>query len=74
MKNMSAKYVYLVFQVMPFDDYHHEFEGAFTSEELAENYKRYLIDLETKKHPDYDYPFWQDFYVSKVMLNRTESY
>lgn len=73
MKNMSVNYVYLVFQIMPFDDYQNEFHGAFTSKELAENHKRYLIELETKKHPDYDYPFSQDFYVSKVMLNQSES-
>lgn len=68
---MSTNFVYLVFQVMPFDDYRHEFEGAFSTEELAENYKRYLIALELQKCDDFD-P--QDFYVTKVTLDRTKSH
>lgn len=68
---MSANFVYLVFQVMPFDDYRHEFEGAFSTKELAENYKQYLIALETEKDSQTD-P--NDFYVTQVTLDRTKSH
>jgi hypothetical protein len=67
---MPTDFVYLVFQVMPFDDYRHEFEGAFSTLELAEDYKQYLIALELEKSSQFD-P--QDFYVSKTILNPTRS-
>ena len=67
---MLTNSVYLVFQVMPFDDFRHEFEGAFTTSELAEKYMQYLIALELEKNPQVDR---NDFYVTKVALNPTKS-
>lgn len=67
---MSTNFVYLVFQVMPFDDFYHEFEGAFSTLELAEKHKQHLIALEFEKSSHFD-P--QDIYVYKASLDPTQS-
>jgi len=64
---MQLNYVYLVCQVLPFDDYRHEIHLAFATEELAEQHKISLIkrELESGAYPEIS----SDYYVSKMLVH-----
>jgi hypothetical protein len=66
-KIMQLNYVYLVCQVLPFDDYRHEIHLAFATEELAEEYKTSLIKRELESGADSEIS--SDYYVSKMLVH-----
>jgi hypothetical protein len=64
---MQLNYVYLVCQVLPFDDYRHEIHLAFATEELAEEHKTSLIKRELESGADSE--IGVDYYVSKMLVH-----
>jgi len=64
---MQLNYVYLVCQVLPFDDYRHEIHLAFATEELAEEHKTSLIKRELESGADSE--IGADYYVSKMLVH-----
>jgi hypothetical protein len=64
---MQLNYVYLVCQVLPFDDYRHEIHLAFATEELAEEHKTSLIKRELESGADSEIDV--DYYVSKMLVH-----
>jgi len=64
---MQLNYVYLVCQVLPFDDYRHEIHLAFATEKLAEEHKTSLIKRELESGADSE--IGVDYYVSKMLVH-----